>query len=289
MVARAKASSRGACNLLAPAALAYSDMIDRNRLESICHEAGQMALRKWPGNADGSGQDLKMWEKSPNNPVCEADLEVDAYLRRELGALLPAAGWLSEETVDNSERIERDLIWLVDPIDGTRDYIRARKGWAVSVALISAGRPLIGSLVAPARGEVWSATAGQGAWRNGERLQASTRRQFPGARVPAHDLPAEDQDLTRVEQPNSIALRVAMVASDEADLVATLRWGYEWDIAAAALIAREAGAAVTDAFGHALAYNKRDPRAFGVLVTAPAIHQAAVERLAERAERIAGE
>ena len=74
-----------------------------------------------------------------------------------------------------------------------------------------------------------------------------------------------------------------MVADDRADLVATLRWGFEWDIAAATLIAREAGAAVSDAFGKSLSYNKRDPRAFGVLVSAPAIHRAAVERLAERA------
>lgn len=243
-----------------------------------------MALRKWPGD----GHALESWEKSPGSLVCEADLEVDAFLRRELGALLPAAGWLSEETADSPERLGKGLTWLVDPIDGTRDFIRGRKGWAVSVALISAGRPLIGSLVAPARDEVWSAVAGKGAWLNGERLQASTRNTFPGARVPVHDLPKEDQDLIAVEQPNSIALRVAMVADDRADLVATVRWGYEWDIAAAALIAREAGAAVTDAFGGALAYNKRDPRAFGLLVSAPGIHGAAVERLRERAERLVG-
>jgi myo-inositol-1(or 4)-monophosphatase len=90
-----------------------------------------------------------------------------------------------------------------------------------------------------------------------------------------------------VHRPNSIALRMAMVAADEADLVATLRWGFEWDIGAAAVIAREAGAAVTDAFGGPLNYNKRDPRAFGVLVTAPAIHAAAVGRLAKRATELA--
>ncbi len=257
-------------------------MMDSMKLEQICREAGYMALRKWPAH----GHDLESWEKTPGSPVCEADLEVDAFLRRELGALLPAAGWLSEETADSPERLEKGLIWLVDPIDGTRDYIRGRKGWAVSVALISGGRPLIGSLVAPAREEVWSAVAGKGAWLNGQRLKASTRTKFPGARVPAHDLPKEDGDLKKVEQPNSIALRVAMVADDRADLVATVRWGFEWDVAAAALIAREAGAAVTDAFGKPLAYNKRDPRAFGLLASAPGIHAAAVERLGERAARL---
>ena len=244
-----------------------------------------MALQRWPGD----GHEVESWEKTPGSPVCEADLEVDAFLKRELARLLPAAGWLSEETKDAAERLDKGLIWLVDPIDGTRDFIRGRKGWAVSVALISAGRPLIGTLVAPARGEVWSATAGKGAWRNGERLRASTRTRFPGSRVPADSLAKEDRDLEMVEKPNSIALRVAMVADDQADLVATLRWGFEWDIAAAGLIAREAGAAVTDAFGKPLAYNKRDPRAFGLLVSSPAIHDAAVGRLADRAARIAAQ
>ena len=102
--------------------------------------------------------------------------------------------------------------------------------------------------------------------------------------MPADVLMKEDRDLALVEKPNSIALRIAMVADDRADLVATLRWGFEWDIAAAALIAREAGARVTDAFGQPLAYNKPDPRAFGLLVSAPAIHGAAVERLGPRAK-----
>lgn len=259
-------------------------MIDRDRLESIVREAGRMALARWPGH----GHAPKMWDKSPNNPVSEADLAVDAFLKRELGALLPAAGWLSEETVDAPERLEGGLIWLVDPIDGTRDFIRGRHGWAVSVALVSAGRPLIGMLDAPARNEFWWGEAGQGAWRNGERLVASQRTEFRGSRVPAQALPKSDADLVLVDQPNSIALRMAMVAADDADLVATLRWGYEWDVAAAGLIAREAGAAVTDAFGQALNYNKRDPRAFGVLASAPGIHAAAVERLAGRAKELAG-
>jgi myo-inositol-1(or 4)-monophosphatase len=258
-------------------------MIDHRRLEDIVAEAARIAMAKWPGG----GYALESWEKTPGSLVCEADLEVDQFLHRELGALLPAAGWLSEETADHAGRLDRDLIWLVDPIDGTRDFIRGRSGWAVSVALISAGRPLIGTLAAPARDELWCAVAGQGATLNGVPLSASTRSEFAGARVPADSLPREDRDLAMVAKPNSIALRIAMVAANEADLVATLQWGYEWDIGAAALIAREAGAAVTDAFGKPLAYNKRDPRAFGLLVSAPAIHAAAVERLAERAARLA--
>lgn len=257
-------------------------MLDRTRLEAIVREAGRVAMARWPGE----GHVLEVWEKTPGSLVCEIDLAVDSFLKRELGALLPSAGWLSEETADAPERLEGGMIWLVDPIDGTRDFVRGRKGWAVSVALINAGRPLFGMLCAPARGEFWSGEAGRGSWRNGERLVASDRRELAGARVPAHSLPPEDADLVMVDQPNSIALRIAMVAANEADLLATLRWGFEWDIGAAALIAREAGAVASDAFGQPLNYNKRDPRAFGVLVSAPPIHAAAVERLAERARTL---
>ena len=179
-------------------------MIDAMKLEQICREAGHMALGRWPG----AGHELKSWEKTPGSPVCEADFEVDAFLKRELAHLLPAAGWLSEETADDAGRLDKSLIWLVDPIDGTRDFIRGRTGWAVSVALISGGRPLLGTLVAPAREEVWSAVAGKGAWLNGERLAASNRTEFAGARVPADSLAKEDQDLVMVEKPNSIALRL---------------------------------------------------------------------------------
>lgn len=253
-------------------------MIDRYRLEQIVREAGDMALRKWPGD----GHSVDTWEKSPGNPICAADLEVDAFLKRELHTLLPAAGWLSEETQDNPERIDKHLCWLVDPIDGTRDYVRGRSGWAVSVALVSGHRPLIGMLCAPARKENWCAIAGQGAWRNEQRISASRRKNLAGARVPAEVLSSRDSDLQCVEKPNGIALRIAMVAADEADLVATWRWGYEWDIAAATLIAREAGARISDAQGKALNFNKRDPRAFGLMVSSPFIHDAALQRLADQ-------
>ena len=105
-----------------------------------------------------------------------------------------------------------------------------------------------------------------------------------GARVPADQLPQMDGDLIAVAKPNSIALRIAMVAAGEADLVATLRWGFEWDIAAAALIAAEAGATVTGVLGQPFAFNTHSGEAFGVLVATPGIHAAAVERLRERAE-----
>ncbi|WP_184089198.1 inositol monophosphatase family protein [Sphingomonas xinjiangensis] len=248
---------------------------------AIAADAGALAIKLWQ-------TDFRRWEKSPGNPVCAVDLELDGMLRYRLGQLLPDAGWLSEETIDNAARLGAKRIWVVDPIDGTRDYLRGRSGWAVSVALIEHGQPVIGVLDAPARHEVWTAAAGQGAFRNGERLHASNRTELPGARVPADQLPKADRDLTPVFKPNSIALRMAMVAAGDADLLATLRWGNEWDIAASVLLAREAGASVTDAFGRPLAFNTPSAQAFGILASSPGIHAAAVERLAGRAEATVG-
>ncbi len=249
-------------------------------IAAIAAEAGALALARWQ-------DDFARWEKSPGNPVSDIDLEVNALLKARLTALDPAAGWLSEETADNADRLDCARLWVVDPIDGTRDYLRGRPGWAVSVALVERGVPLVGVLDAPARGDRWRAVAGQGATRNGVPIRAGNRTDFRGSRVPTDQLPKNDSDLVMVAKPNSIALRIAMVAADEADLVATLRWGFEWDIAAAALIATEAGARVTDAFGAALAFNTPSAQAFGLLATTPGIHAAAVERLAERAKTLA--
>jgi myo-inositol-1(or 4)-monophosphatase len=245
-------------------------------VSQVVREAGRIAAARCGGA-------FKRWEKAPGHPVCDIDLEVDSFLRERLGRLDPEAGWLSEETLDQSDRIERPRLWVVDPIDGTRDYLRGRPGWCVSVALVEERVPVIGILDSPARGEHWTAARGLGAWRNGEKLQVSGRTALAGARVPADQLPAVDADLVAVPKPNSIALRIALVAAGEADLVATLKWGFEWDIAAAALIASEAGARVTGALGQPLTFNSASGEAFGVLAATPAIHADAAERLRERA------
>jgi myo-inositol-1(or 4)-monophosphatase len=244
--------------------------------------AADQAMALWSRD----GAKVAQWEKRKGQPVCDADIAIDEQLKTSLAAIDPDAAWLSEETADTRKRLKAERLWVVDPIDGTRDYLRGRTGWAVSVALVEQGEVVLGVLAAPARGETWLAERGAGATRNGVRLVASQRTSFTGARVPADQLSQMDSDLYAVAKPNSIALRMAMVAADEADLMATVRWGNEWDIAAASLIAREAGATVTDALGRPLRFNRQNPTALGVLCCAPAIHAAAVERLAGRARAV---
>lgn len=241
------------------------------RVATVCARVADYALER-------QAADFRRWHKAGGSPVCEVDLSVNKRLYAALSELDPEAGWLSEESEDDPARVERRRAWVVDPLDGTRDFIRGRAGWAVSVALVEDGAPLLGVLAAPARGELWTAAAGEGAWRNGERLAVSERAELAGARVPADTLPKVARDLVAVPKPNGIALRMALVASGEADFVAAGKLGHEWDIAAAALIAAEAGAVVTDATGAPLRYNKPDPRALGVFVANPRLHGAVLER-----------
>jgi len=247
-----------------------------SEVAAIAAEAGRLAMARWE-------TEFKRWEKVPGSPVCDVDLELDALLRERLTALLPEAGWLSEETADSRARLDARRIWVVDPIDGTRDYLRHRPGWSISVALVEDGAPVIGVLDAPARGERWIAEAGRGAARNGMQLHVTPRDQLAGARMPTDHLPKVDRDLVIVDKPNSIALRIAMVAAGEADLLATIRWGNEWDVAAAVLLVQEAGGVITDVLGQELAFNTPSAKAFGLLASAPGIHEAAIERLAHRA------
>jgi len=255
-------------------------LLDRAAVIAATQEASALAFASW---RDGAAPDTRVWEKSKNNPVSDIDMAVDALLATRLQAILPQAAWLSEETVDDPKRLDARLLWLVDPIDGTRDYVRGRSGWCVSVALVADGKPVFAVMAAPAQDKLWVAAHGEGVTCNGAPLLGSTRDAFTGARVPADDLPKIDRDLVTVTKPNSIAMRMTMVACDRADLVATLRWGNEWDIAAAHLVAQEAGVIVTDALGQTIMYNKREPLDFGLICCAPGIHDAAVARLADRA------
>ncbi len=248
--------------------------IDFDRAIAIAEEGGALAMRDWKLGAKA----YKTWEKSPGQIVSDADLAVDVFLRSELEKLLPEAGWLSEETHIDHSGAGDELTWVVDPIDGTKDYVAGKTGWCVSVALVHGDDPVFGVLVAPAKQETWVGKAGGHSELNGRALTASDRREYEGCRIPAETLPA-DIHLTAVPKPNSIALRMAMVADDRADVVASTRWGHEWDIAAAHVIAVEAGASVTDALGQPLVYNGTHGKALGVLCCSRNLFDQAVQRI----------
>jgi myo-inositol-1(or 4)-monophosphatase len=242
------------------------------------HAAGELALRHFHAKSE-------WWDKSPGNPVGIADLEVDAYLMERLLGARPDDGWLSEETADTAARLDKERVWIIDSIDGTRDFVRGRTGWAVSVALVEAGEVAVAALVAPARGQLFAAVKGRGAQCNGKRLRVSGLADLPGIRLPideanmAASFWPEPWPGVSVEKPNSLALRMAKLASNEADGWMEGRTIAEWDIAASALILTEAGGVVTDRAGAALRFNKPEPVFHGIAAATPALHGVVRERL----------
>ncbi len=242
------------------------------------HAAGELALRHFHAKSE-------WWDKAPGNPVGVADLEVDAYLMNRLLGARPDDGWLSEESADTGARLTKRRVWIVDSIDGTRDFIRGRTGWAVSVALVEDGVVTVAALSAPARGQLFAALRGRGSQCNGKRLRVSGRTELTGIRLPidAANMSAsfwpEPWPGEAVEKPNSLALRMAKLASNEADGWMEGRSISEWDVAASALILTEAGGVVSDRAGQILAFNKPDPVFHGIAAATPALHAAVRDRL----------
>ena len=253
---------------------------DRSLAVAAAQAAGELALGYFGGA-------VETWEKGPNNPVCEADLALDRLLHERLLRDRPSYGWLSEETADAPERLGRRRIWVVDPIDGTRDFLRGRTGWAVSVALVEDGVPIVAALCAPARRQLFVAAAGQGATLNGAVLRAGACDAVAGCRIPADRSTIgasywpEPWAAEAVEKPNGLALRIAKLANDEADAFFEGRPMGEWDIAAAALILSEAGGRITDREGAPLRFNKPVPRLRGVIAATPAIHGEVLRRVGD--------
>ncbi len=251
---------------------------DRALLVEAARTAGELAASLFDRN-------VRSWDKSPGNPVSDADIAVDSFLKRRLIEARPDYGWLSEETADDAARRDRRRVWVVDPIDGTRDFLRGRSGWAVSVALVEDGVAILGALAAPIRGQLFVATRGSGATLNNAPIAVSGRSALAGLSMPIdpQGLTApfwpEPWDAVAVEKPNSLALRIAKVASGEADAFLEGRSISEWDIAAAALLLTEAGGTVSDRNGAALAFNRASPTVHGLVAATPALHAEVARRL----------
>lgn len=239
-------------------------------LEAATAEAGELALRWFrPGAPTAARTDYK----TGGSPVTEADLAVDAFLSERLRALFPDAGWLSEETADSGDRLSRDFVLVVDPIDGTRGFADGDGRWGVSVALVRAGRPIAGVIDAPAIGERYVATLGRGAFLNGAPIRLSTEGRLDGGRLAGPPQMgakvARGLAMSLVPKIPSLAVRFAHVAASALDGALSSANSHDWDIAAADLILHEAGGKLTGLDGRAPVYNRRDLK-HGTLAAAPA-------------------
>jgi myo-inositol-1(or 4)-monophosphatase len=229
---------------------------------------------------------VKTWSKAGGSPVTNADLEVDGMLKRRLLEARPDYGWLSEETTDDMARLKARRAFVVDPIDGTIAYIKGRPWWAISIAVVEDGASITGVLNAPAVGELYEAEAGGGARLNGAGIAASGRAELEGGailgdvRTLRHpDWPTPWPEDLRIESRNSVAYRMALVASGAFDAVVALSSKCDWDLAAADLIVREAGAVSTDHLGGAFVYNQPSPKKRSLICAPPELHRLILERV----------
>ena len=228
---------------------------------------------------------FETWEKGGGQgPVTEVDLEIDRMLREELTAARPDYGWLSEETEDDVARLEAHRVWIVDPIDGTRAYAAGEDAFGVSVALAEAGEVIAAAVMLPARGELFEASRGGGARKDGAAISASARTDEDGAAALASKFglkadrwPGGPPPVTRHFRA-SLAWRLCLVGEGRFDASLSVGGVWEWD-AAPALIAEEAGAAVRDAEGARPVFNRREPRLHGLIASAPALMPGFLRRL----------
>jgi len=254
---------------------------DLDLLIQAARASGEIALRFYK-------QSPQVWDKDAGaGAVTEAERAVNEMLERTLRAARPDYGWLSEESPDGDARLTAERVFIIDPIDGTRSFIDGSATWAHSLAIAEGGQIIAGVIFLPVRDLLYTAWRGNGAHLNGTPMQASAHQQVQSANVLAtkpvldakHWQSGTAPGFKRHHRP-SLAYRMALVANGDYDAMLTLRPSWEWDIAAGALIASEAGAHVTNRKGEALVFNSRDALLGGVIAAPPALHADVMAQLA---------
>jgi myo-inositol-1(or 4)-monophosphatase len=209
----------------------------------------------------------------PTDPVTEADTQVDALLRR----LLPrdGEGWLSEETTDDLSRLDRRRVWVVDPLDGTREFVEGIPDWSVSVGLVVDGEPVAGGICNPATGELILGAKGMGVTLNGRPVRVSARPGLAGATVVASRSEVKRGEWQgyrdgafEIRPTGSVAYKLGLVAAGLADATWTLTPKHEWDGAAGVALVRAAGGVAVPGGPEEDRFNRAQPR-LSRLIAAP--------------------
>jgi len=223
--------------------------------------------------------DYEAWDKRPGDPVTTADLEADQLLRRRLMAATPEAGWLSEETRDTPERLDKRRLWVVDPLDGTNEFVAGQDEFAVSVAYVKDGHPLLGVVHNPATDETMAGVVGQGITYNGEPARPfSARAEVRGARVLVSNTEVERgmwdryQEHLNLGPVGSTAYKLGRVAAGFGDAYVTLKHKHEWDICAGVALTLAVGGRATDLSGAPFRFNQVDVEVNGVVAANPTLH-----------------
>jgi myo-inositol-1(or 4)-monophosphatase len=208
--------------------------------------------------------------KIGHDPVTEADRALDAVLRKEL--LRDGEGWLSEESVDDPIRLQRSHVWVVDPLDGTREFVKGIPEFCVSIGFVENGRPVAGGIYNPATDETFLGSLDSGVTYNGKASRPSQRKTLDGASVLASRSEVKRGEWKSFEGGNfkirpmgSVAYKLALVSAGLADVTFTLTPKHEWDVVAGAALVRSSGGFVSTLEKTDLTANHRDPLLSGLL------------------------
>ena len=251
---------------------------DLDLVERCVREAGAIAREIFAGHC-------KTWAKSDGSPVTEADLAVNKYLTEHLRPARPDYAWLSEESEDDRSRLSASRVFVVDPIDGTLAFVKRKPHFTVSVAVVENEQPVTACVYNPITDECFAAAAGEGAALNGAPIHVSDRDRLEGCNILISRASMADPRWTapwpemHIENPNSIAYRVALVAAGRFDAGLTMAELHDWDLAAADLIIREAGGLLTSIDGERPRYNRESVAQPSALAAGPRLHAVLRSRL----------
>ena len=214
--------------------------------------------------------------KDGGDPLTAADTAVNDALFAELP--LDGEGWLSEETDDDLSRLDAHRVWIVDPIDGTREFIRGIPEWCVSIGLVEDGVPVAGGIYSPSGGHTIIGSAETGVTLNGEPVHVSDDTALSGALVLASRSEVARGEWDRflrtdisVRNMGSVAYKLGLVAAGLADATWTLVPKNEWDVVGGAALVRAVGGEVCDLSGASRRFNQPDPLMTGFVATRPGL------------------
>ena len=253
---------------------------DLARIEEALERARAVFQRFTPG-------EVETRYKQGDDPVTEADTTVDTLLRE----LLPrnGDGWLSEETRDDPSRLERRRVWVVDPLDGTREFVTGIPEWCVSIGLVVDGEPVAGGICNPATGQTIVGARGLGVTLNGRPAGVSGRPTLAGAKVVASrsevrrgEWQGYREDLFAIQPMGSVAYKLGLVAAGLVDATWTLTPKHEWDVAAGVALVLAAGGAIVTGAPEETRFNRPSPRLTRLLAANPALIPEIEKEIARR-------
>jgi len=224
-------------------------------------------------------------EKGHDSPVTEADVEANRCIHDLITSAFPDDGWLSEETRDSAARLQKVRVWIIDPLDGTKEFIKRIPEFCVCIGLVEQGTPILGVIYNPVTDELFAGARGSGVRMNGAPIRVSSRRELSGAHILASRSEEgrgewdEFKNDLRVDLTGSVAFKLALLSSGRGDATFSLTPKNEWDICAGAALISEAGGRITDRYGQALRFNQAQTLLPGIIASNGHLHEPIMELL----------